>query len=376
MRPENLFENQATIKVFGIGGAGGNAVNRMIEEGVAGVHFVAVNSDLQALNLSLAQTKIQIGTVATRGLGAGGDPAVGETAAMESQDKIMAELDGCDMVFITAGMGGGTGTGAAPIVAEISRRMDILTVGVVTKPFLFEGPKRRRMAEEGAARLKDHVDTLVTVPNDKLLSVVDKKTTMQQAFLAADDVLRQGVQGISDIILLPGMINVDFADVRSVMSNAGVALMGLGKAGGTDRAKTAAQMAAQSPLLETSISGAKRLLINITAGADFSIGEAHDAMQYIIEFADRDEADIIMGHVMRDLPDGEVQVTILAAGMGSATTPKPRDAGIFFDTLAETTFIDKPSFTETEEEEGTPSPIELDDIDLDIPAFLRRQKGG
>ncbi|RYG44410.1 cell division protein FtsZ, partial [bacterium] len=208
MRPENLFENQATIKVMGVGGAGSNAVNRMIAEGVAGVHFVALNTDAQALSQSRAPQAIQIGSHLTKGLGAGGDPRVGEGAAFESEDLIAAELDGVDMVFITAGMGGGTGTGAAPVIADMARKRGILTVGVVTKPFLFEGPKRRRLAEDGALKLQEHVDTLITVPNDRLLTVVEKKTTMQQAFAAADDVLRQGVQGISDIILLPGIINV------------------------------------------------------------------------------------------------------------------------------------------------------------------------
>jgi cell division protein FtsZ len=249
--PEHLFESQASIKVFGIGGAGSNAVNRMIQEGVAGVQFVALNTDAQALSQNRAQKRIQIGSVLTRGLGAGGNPEIGLQAAKESEKEIMAELDGVDMVFITAGMGGGTGTGAAPLVADLARQNGILTVGVVTKPFLFEGPRRKRLAEEGAMRLKDHVDTLITVPNDRLLGFVEKKTTMQQAFAAADDVLRQGVQGISDIILLPGMINVDFADVRTVMANAGVALMGLGTGIGDQRAKMAAQHAANSPLLET-----------------------------------------------------------------------------------------------------------------------------
>jgi len=376
MRPDTLFGNQATIKVFGVGGGGSNAVNRMIEAGVAGVNFVAVNADAQALGLSLAPTKIQIGGVATRGLGAGGDPAVGEAAALESQDLLMSELDGADMVFITAGMGGGTGTGAAPIVAEMARRMGILTIGVVTKPFLFEGPRRRRMAEEGAARLKKHVDTLVTVPNDKLVDVVERRATMQQAFLAADDVLRQGVQGISDIILLPGMINVDFADVRSVMTNAGAALMGLGRGEGEGRARMAAEAAAQSPLLETSIKGAKRLLINITAGMDFSIGEAHDAMAYILQFADPADADIIMGHVMRESPNGEVQITLLAAGMDASATLPPVDSGVFYKAP-----INQEEFIVPELEPSAPpqapaaAPVELDDIDLDIPTFLRRRKG-
>jgi len=280
------------------------------------------------------------------------------------------------MVFITAGMGGGTGTGAAPVIASMARAMGILTVGVVTKPFLFEGPKRRRLAEEGAAQLKAHVDTLITVPNDRLLEFVERKTTMQMAFAAADDVLRQGVQGISDIILLPGIINVDFADVRSVMSNAGVALMGLGKGVGDQRARMAAQRAATSPLLETNIQGAKRLLVNVTAGPDFSIGEAHEAMEYILQFTDAEDADIIMGHVMKDSLEGEVQVTLLAAGMdpGTMTQGNRRDTEVFVQpaflgSAAPQQSVPAPNIT-------LPTPIQLDEIDIDIPTFLRRQKLG
>ncbi len=375
MRPDNLFENQATIKVLGIGGAGSNAVNRMIHEGVMGVTFVTMNTDAQALSQSRAQKKIQLGETLTRGLGAGGNPEVGENAALESEDTIRGVLEGCDMVFITAGMGGGTGTGAAPIVADMARKMGILTVGVVTKPFLFEGPKRGRLAEEGAAKLQAHVDTLITVPNDRLLGFVEKKTTMQMAFAAADDVLRQGVQGISDIILLPGIINVDFADVRSVMSNAGVALMGLGKGVGDQRARMAAQHAATSPLLETNIQGAKRLLVNVTAGPDFSIGEAHEAMEYILQFTDAEDADIIMGHVMKDSLDGEVQITLLAAGMDSRTLTagKQRDTEVFVQpaTLGSAAPVYAPQQAAT-----MPTPIQLDEIDIDIPTFLRRQKLG
>lgn len=376
MRPENLFENQATIKVLGIGGGGSNAVNRMIAEGVAGVHFIAMNTDAQALAQSEAPVKLRLGETLTRGLGAGGDPEKGKAAAEESEKAIAAELEGCDMVFITAGMGGGTGTGAAPVVAELAKRMGILTVGVVTKPFLFEGPRRKRLAEEGASRLQEHVDTLITVPNDRLIGFVEKRTTMQQAFAAADDVLRQGVQGISDIILLPGIINVDFADVRSVMSNAGVALMGLGRGMGDQRARMAAQHAATSPLLETNIQGAKRLLINITAGSDFSIGEAHEAMEYILQFADAEDADIIMGHVMKDNAENEVQITLLAAGMEPSTSVA-RNAEVFYQP--------EPSSQQTpppQQAAATPlagaiaNPIGLDEIDLDIPTFLRRQRAG
>jgi len=373
MRPENLFENQATIKVLGIGGAGSNAVNRMISEGVVGVQFVAINTDSQALAMNQAPKKLQIGDLLTRGLGAGGNPEVGENAALESEKLIMAELEGADMVFITAGMGGGTGTGAAPIVADMAKRLGILTVGVVTKPFLFEGPRRRRLADEGAERLKSHVDTLITVPNDRLLGFVEKKTTMQQAFAAADDVLRQGVQGISDIILLPGIINVDFADVRSVMANAGVALMGLGRGVGDQRARMAAQHAATSPLLETNIHGAKRLLVNVTAGPDFSIGEAHEAMEYILQFTDAEDADIIMGHVMKDTSEGEVMITLLAAGMDPAAVSVQKakhDQEVFGQA--------KPAVAPQEPTAArqTPGqPIQMDEIDLDIPTFLRRQRG-
>jgi cell division protein FtsZ len=288
------------------------------------------------------------------------------------------------MVFITAGMGGATGTGAAPIIADMARRMGILTVGVVTKPFLFEGPRRRRLAEEGAARLQSHVDTLITVPNDRLLGFVEKKTTMQQAFAAADDVLRQGVQGISDIILLPGIINVDFADVRSVMSNAGVALMGLGRGLGDQRAKMAAQHAANSPLLETNIQGARRLLVNVTAGPDFSIGEAHEAMEYILQFTDAEDADIILGHVMRDNPDGEVSITLLAAGMDPArmTVAKQEQAAYVepAPSAAPPAVVPQleaePAPAPRAVQPPAPTPIQLDELDLDIPTFLRRQRMG
>jgi len=257
----------------------------------------------------------------------------------------------------------------------MARKMGILTVGVVTKPFLFEGPKRSRLAEEGARKLQAHVDTLITVPNDRLLGFVEKKTTMQMAFAAADDVLRQGVQGISDIILLPGIINVDFADVRSVMSNAGVALMGLGKGVGDQRARMAAQHAATSPLLETNIQGAKRLLVNVTAGPDFSIGEAHEAMEYILQFTDAEDADIIMGHVMRDTPDGEVQITLLAAGMdaGATMARSIRDAEVFVQ--PQPIGSQAPAMS-AQPIAAIPSPIQLDEIDIDIPTFLRRQKRG
>lgn len=375
MKPANLFESHAVIKVIGVGGAGCNAVNRMIQENVMGVQFVAMNTDAQALTPSLAPRKIKLGISSTRGLGAGGDPSMGAHAAKESEKAINAELEDADMVFITAGMGGGTGTGAAPRVAEIAKRMGILTVAVVTKPFLFEGPKRRRSAEEGVAQLAEHVDTLIVVPNDRLLQFVERRTTMQDAFSKADDVLRQGVQGISDIILMPGIINVDFADVRSVMTNAGVALMGMGRGVGEQRARVAAQAAANSPLLETSISGAKRLLINITSGPDFSLGEAHEAMEYLLQFADADDAEIFMGHVQKDTAEGEVFITLLAAGMDPNAKRQP-DTEVFRQPEIRLNPIEadpEPSFAAPR----LPSPIQIDDAaELDIPSFLRRQKLG
>lgn len=376
----NLFETLARIKVIGVGGAGSNAVNRMILEGVEGVEFVAMNTDAQALEHARASTRLQLGTGLTKGLGAGGDPAVGEAAAKESAKAIEESLGDADMVFVTAGMGGGTGTGAASVVAEIAKARGILTVGVVTKPFTFEGPKRKRLAEIGAEELKHRVDTLITVPNDKLLGLVEKRTSMQQAFAVADDVLRQGVQGVSDIVLQPGVINVDFADVRSVMSNAGVALMGLGRGSGPRRARMAAENAANSPLLETRIDGAKRMLVNISAGADFSIGEAHEAMEHILQFTDEEDVEIIMGHVLREHPEGEVRITILAAGMDPSyqRIEKAQDVFVRRDEPA------RPTRREPEPEPvaATPArrqdatPIELDELDLDIPTFLRRQRLG
>lgn len=373
--PNHLFDSQAKIKVVGIGGAGSNALNRMIECGLSGVEFIAMNTDAQALGQSLASKRMQLGHDLTKGLGAGGDPDVGARAAKESEHDINAELEGADMVFITAGMGGGTGTGAAPFIAELARRQGILTVGVVTKPFIFEGPKRKRLANEGAAKLMHHVDTLITVPNDRLIQFVEKRSTMQEAFSAADDVLRQGVQGISDIILLPGLINVDFADVRSVMSNAGVALMGLGVGYGDDRALMAAQKAANSPLLETQIFGAKRLLINVTAGADFSIGEAHEAMEYILQFADTDEADIIIGHVLKEQDNNGVQITLLAAGMDPDQPQVKRDVEVFPKKDTAIVETNAPEASAPSPQLTLPKPEEIDEIDLDIPTFLRRQRG-
>lgn len=371
MTEGNLFDSRAVIKVLGVGGGGCNAVNRMIQTSVEGVHFVALNTDMQALDVSFAEKRIILGQGMTRGLGTGGDPSRGQAAAKESEREISDTLEGSDMVFITAGMGGGTGTGAAPIVAQLAKRLDILTVGVVTKPFGFEGPKRRRLAEEGIERIKEHVDTLIVIPNEKLLSVVERRTSLQEAFLYADDVLRQGVQGISDIIMKPGMINVDFADVRSVMKNAGVALMGLGRGTGENRAKTAAEAAVNSPLLETDIRGARRLLVNITAGPDFSIGETQDAMEYIMQFADADESSIFMGQVFDEDMGDQVAITLLAAGMEYENNGLS-DREVFVQAEAPTT----ESASEKLQAQEVPSleAISFDDIDFDIPAFLRSQR--
>jgi cell division protein FtsZ len=313
----------AVIKVVGVGGGGTNAVNRMIEAGLGGVEFIAANTDRLVLDVSLSPVKMQLGENRTRGLGAGGDPDVGHQAAEESRSDIRKELDGADMVFITAGMGGGTGTGAAPVIADIARSLNALTVAVVTKPFNFEGPRRMRTAEEGIDKLKQSVDTVITVPNDRLLSLGDRRMTLVDAFRMADDVLRQGVQGISDIITIPGLINVDFADVRATMENAGTALMGIGVAHGDHRAVEAAQAAISSPLLETTIDGARKVLINLTSGPDLALAEAHEAAQMISGLCDLKEASIILGWVMDPDMEGQLRVTVLAAGFGPHPAVRP-----------------------------------------------------
>ncbi len=314
----------ARIKVIGVGGGGTNAVNRMIDAGLGGVEFLAMNTDVQVLNVSKATRKIQLGENSTRGLGAGGNPEVGRTAAEESKSEIKKMMDGADMVFITAGMGGGTGTGAAPVIAEIANEMGALTVAVVTKPFGFEGPRRMRLADEGLENLKSKVDTIIIVPNDKLLSVGDRRMTLVEAFKVADDILRQGVQGISDIITIPGIINVDFADVRAIMSDAGSALMGIGMASGDHRAVEAAQNAVSSQLLETSINGATRVLVNVTSGNDLRLEEFNEAANQIYQLCDQKDANIIFGWVPDASLEGEVRVTVLATGFNTRETlPQP-----------------------------------------------------
>ena len=314
---QDKLSNIADIKVVGVGGGGSNAINRMIGSGLTGVEFWTINTDSQALAGAQSERRLQIGQKITRGLGAGGNPTVGQKAAEESRDDLVAALDSADMVFITAGMGGGTGTGAAPVVAEVAKEVGALTVGVVTRPFTFEGRRRALQAEAGIASIKEKVDTLIIIPNDKLLQVVDKRTSMQEAFQFADDVLRQGVQGISDIINIPGLINVDFADVKSVMTMAGSALMGMGHAAGEGRAVEAARMAVSSPLLEGSINGAQGVIFNITGGHDMTLHEVNEAAAVIYSMVDS-EANIIFGAVQDERMQGEIRITVIATGFDGA----------------------------------------------------------
>lgn len=342
----------AEIKVIGVGGGGNNAVNRMITAGLQGVDFVTVNTDSQALQLSRAGQKVQIGIKLTKGLGAGANPEIGAKAAEESREELAKVLKGSDMVFVTAGMGGGTGTGAAPIVAEVAKEMGALTVGVVTRPFTFEGRKRAMQAEKGIAELKSKVDTLITIPNDRLLQVVDKHTTIHEAFRIADDVLRQGVQGISDLIAVPGLINLDFADVKTIMSNTGSALMGIGQATGENRAADAARKAISSPLLETSIEGAKGVLLNITGGSNLTLFEVNEAAGIIAEAADP-EANIIFGAVIDENLKEEIRVTVIATGFDQHWAGFGVAPGKVQDNIIKTVT-----------KEG----------DVDIPEFLRRRR--
>lgn len=312
----------ASIKVIGVGGGGSNAVNRMIEHGVQGVEFIAVNTDAQALNLSKAEIKLQIGTKLTRGLGAGANPEVGKKAAEESREQIEEALKGADMVFVTAGMGGGTGTGAAPVIAQISKELGALTVGVVTRPFTFEGRKRATQAASGIAAFKENVDTLIVIPNDRLLEIVDKNTPMLEAFREADNVLRQGVQGISDLIAVPGLINLDFADVKTIMVDKGSALMGIGIATGENRAAEAAKKAISSPLLETSIDGAQGVLMNITGGMNLSLYEVQEAADIVASASD-EEVNMIFGSVINENLKDEIVVTVIATGFKENAGNKP-----------------------------------------------------
>lgn len=341
----------AKIKVIGVGGGGNNAVNRMVECGVRGVDFIALNTDRQSLYASRAEVKLQLGEKITKGLGAGANPEIGQKAAEENRNDILESIKGADMIFITAGMGGGTGTGAAPVVAEIAKELGILTVGVVTKPFTFEGKKRLVQAEKGVEELKSKVDTLVTIPNDRLLQIADKKTTMSDAFMMADEVLKQGIQGISDLISVPNLINLDFADVKTIMYGKGIAHMGIGQATGDNRATEAAKQAIKSPLLETSIEGAKSVLLNITGGADLGIFEVNEAADLIRQAVDQD-ANIIFGAGIDESLQDEIKITVIATG-----------------------FEEKQVKKQEPKEEEKDKNIDLDDPlgDLDIPTFLRRK---
>jgi len=378
----------------------------MIEAGIKGVEFIAMNTDVQVLDRSQAQRKVQLGQNLTRGLGAGGNPEVGKAAAEESKNEIRKVLEGADMVFVTAGMGGGTGTGAAPVVADLAREIGALTVAVVTRPFGFEGARRRKLADNGVTALMGRVDTMITIPNDRLLSVVERKTTLGDAFRVADDILRQGVQGISDIITIPGQINVDFADVRAVMSNAGPALMGIGYGVGDQRAIQAAQAATSSPLLEQTIHGAKGLLVNITSNSDLTLTEATEALQYIQSLCDEDDANIYFGLVENDELDREVRITVLATGFnpfspeGRAAAMAPLEEPIF-EPLRETPAPsppERPTYTPSSavtegpayqrvspkdiwdkaaaerREQPTIDTSHVIDEDIDIPAFIREHK--
>jgi len=316
----------AVIKVVGVGGGGTNAVNRMVDAGLSGVEFIAVNTDAQALMMCDADVKIHIGSHATRGLGAGADPAVGHAAAQESRDELKEALKGADMIFVTAGEGGGTGTGGAPIVAELGRELSALTVGVVTRPFGFEGRKRAQQAEQGIEGLRERVDTLIVIENDRLLQVVEKRTSVVDAFRIADDVLRQGVQGITDLITVPGLVNLDFADVRTIMRDAGSALMGIGVAAGENRAAEAARAAVSSPLLESSIEGATGILLNITGGPEIGLFEVNEAAEVVTGAADQN-ANIIFGAVIDEAMGDDVRVTVIATGFGGQRRRRRRELG-------------------------------------------------
>ncbi|MDU1276685.1 MAG: cell division protein FtsZ, partial [Veillonella sp.] len=341
----------ANIKVIGVGGGGNNAVNRMVDNQIKGVQFLAVNTENQVLELSKADVTIQIGEKVTKGLGAGANPQIGEEAAQESREEITKALEGADMVFVTAGMGGGTGTGAAPIVAECAKEVGALTVGVVTKPFAFEGKRRRAAAEKGIEFLTQKVDTIIVIPNDKLLQVVDKKCSVSDAFSKADEVLRQGIKGISDLIQIPGLINLDFADVKTIMTNQGEALMGIGEGTGENRAADAAKMAINSPLLETSIDGAKGILLNISGSSELGIFEVNEAAQIISDAADPD-ANIIFGSVIDESLGDKVQVTVVATGFGNNAKSVPE--------FGKTTTTSRPASTTTTTNSGIP----------DIPVFM------
>lgn len=382
---DNAPSSSAVIKVIGVGGGGGNAVNHMVESSIDGVEFICANTDAQALKRVAAKTVLQLGSEITKGLGAGANPEVGRQAAMEDRERIAELISGADMVFITAGMGGGTGTGGAPVVAQVAKELGVLTVAVVTRPFPFEGPKRMRAAEEGMKELSQHVDSLITIPNEKLLSVLGKNASLLSAFSAANDVLLGAVQGIAELITSPGIINVDFADVRTVMSEMGMAMMGTGGATGENRAREAAEKAIKSPLLEDiDLHGARGILVNITAGPDLSIGEFNDVGATVQEFASQDATIVVGTSIDMDMSD-ELRVTVVAAGLEgrqqkaapretAAGRPEPTD----YRTLQQQPAVLRQQAAKSEQEAAVKARAEkrksqeIDDY-LDIPAFLRRQ---
>jgi cell division protein FtsZ len=358
-------ENFARIKVLGVGGGGSNAVNRMIEEGLRGVEFIAINTDAQALMLSNAPSRVRIGDKLTKGLGSGGDAVIGGKAAEESSDELYEVIDGADMVFITAGMGGGTGTGGAPTIARIARETGALTIGVVTKPFSFEGTRRRQVAEEGIEKLKEHVDTLIAIPNDRLLEIVDKRASIQQAFRIADDVLRQGIQGISELITVPGLINLDFADVRAIMAEGGAALMAIGHGEGENKAQQAAEQAIASSLLDVTIDGARGILFNVSGGPDLTLFDVNGAAEIIRKTAHPD-ANIIFGAVIDDSMADKIRITVIATGFDAAAQQRPaalRTAARSVEPRVAPRAVPIADF---------PTRV-LDSENLDIPAFLRRR---
>ena len=367
----------ARIKVVGVGGGGCNAVNRMIDEGVQGIEFIAVNTDAQALVLSKAQTKVRIGDKTTGGLGAGGNPDVGRKSAEESSEELYETLKGSDMVFVTSGMGGGTGTGAAAVVAQIAREIGALTIGVVTRPFTFEGSKRLQSAEQGIARLKEHADTLIVIPNDRLLQIVDRKSSLQDSLKYADDVLRQGIQGISELITIPGLINLDFADVRAIMSEGGAALMAVGHATGEDRAQKAAEQAISSQLLDITIDGARGILFNITGGPSLTLMEVNQAAAIIKETAHPD-VNLIFGAVIDPNMGDDLRITVIATGFDQAGVRSAANtqAGRYDPTRV----VQRPTINEPVEQPrqrtNDPIPFEtrfVDTSDLNVPAFLRNR---
>ena len=359
-----MKDGTATIKVIGVGGAGNNAVNRMLDWGIKNVDFIAVNTDRQALQKSKANTKIQIGEKITRGLGAGANPDIGAQSAEESKTEITEVLRGADMVFVTAGMGGGTGTGAAPTVAGLAKEMGILTIGVVTKPFTFEGKKRLAQAERGIESLKSKVDTLIVIPNDKLLQIIDRKTSMSEAFMMADDVLRQGVQGISDLITVTGAINLDFADVKTIMQNTGMAHMGIGRASGENKAEDAAKQAIQSPLLETTIEGARGVIINVTGGEDLGLQEVNTAAELVQRSVDP-EANIIFGTVIDENMKDEIQITVIATGFEDQNDNENVNKRL--DNMVSKSWDKKINPPSSQDFNNSSN-------DLDIPSFLRKNK--